>query len=1848
MSEPLQTRLSAIHKKRAGDVIPDSELADIPAAIPPNVDTSLDELKLFSTRVQNALLRQGVVTLRLLLMHTPALLQKNVRHLGRRGVAEIEAVLQQWNWTLPLEVDESYVSLIRLITAVLWQAPYPLTLSVLAEKVDFFNQDRAKTNWSAGAVAMGAERHPYVEMLDNGKYQLEIRPVDVSPPLPTSYGDGKLSEISNQPCYEKLESSVIWNKEQAELSGKEPQLDFDLLKEFRLFSKRVTNALVRAGICTPRLLLMHTPDLLMREVKKLGTASVAEIEAELASCGWRLAEFADARYVTLIRLLTAVTYNVSYPLHLSTIVTKTTQNHGYFTQSDITQAIADHPYLVEVGDDFYQLAIRSVQSVDRDRTAPAVMQSDASIPAAQQNGETAKLQLDVLWSHWLGALNETAREALFLRYGVHGEKGLTLAEVGETLRMSRERVRQIEKKGLTRLGDRQRQPYWRPLRQLLAQGMQEAGGLLALDRWERILDENAVWKAEDPRPQLLPLLCAVLDDYHFLNRFNVATANYIKTEHLTQLDGILKKILRQHKQAGLSADELVQVARRQRPSNAPPDVYEPAFIIRATDFFERVGLGKNGRYFYLKQKKKTRHPAADTGWEGKPGTRLHEWEMKLRQQFEKIAWIGQLPLSEADFQELCRIIQVEAQEPNYFSKVMEGQPRLVPPAVFLTTMTLSARYAEQKPDEAVDEFWNPYLRAVWGVTYSQAFMARCRKRFVSVLPYLEKTFGFEFPQRSGGDVVTPVFRHALLPRYMQVDFADWLRKNWRRVLAVADTPELLAAHLQQERSLGLYYSHRLKQFITGKATAATAAALVANMAAAISLHINDGETIESISDLLSDTPIEQEVWRELAQVFLEAQKSQTTGSLRQTKPRLSWIWALDAEEIGLRVQNIILPADNGLEGEPDRLVWLESSSDDPLSAEIEKEVTPWRMQTGERIIQNVFFEEPDGAVNGQLVLLTDMDEEAMRLDLPPPLTGPVQFFRATQQGAYGVPVQPGQVRDGMWFVCAAQPLTFLDAENEPIEPDETLPVPYPLDGRFNWAAQFTLHLPVTVKQGAKKLLALKESGSAPAIARPVLTGEKPLAPLSRQVQPTFANTTVVLSIAYGGERLLKQASLWIQGQDGWRKQRPLSDLRQRGLAVLNETGLHIHLADLLPSRPNFYTVELRISLQPVFPAPLQFAVVPGLCVIPPEANRIYTPANPPQLELGGVDEAAVVRREGMAVELLGNGRQQITWTDLRHDPRFTLRFDKVDIPLAWQLPRFMAWLEPKPKRPFLTREELRQTTLHAVGTRNVVEQFTLFIPGQAGRRVISLRRGRYSAVIGHSQLSDMVRLADRPRVIVKAQVGANTWPLFTVRRRPQLRRARVEYDAAEQMVLFSTGLKEAWVGNGRFLAESLTNPFLPPAELGRVDALQDVHFLPAALPDGVYRLRVELDGAFLPLDEMSVRFTVGASPDDLAQTQRLIGEIRGGQIISPQLAEDFVLWWAEVAEAGAADLTPATLFQLATVPADSFTNFGANHLQKLWPPLVDLQAVQNQQAWIEEHGALPAWLLFSTPVFLKLNEHGWQLPVYPLRAMQKGRWGQGYARWRLSPAEGSPKMPVFVQWRPASGALVHMEAGLPDSVPDNDWTAVDLLDSYGLYYCQRCGRLTGAKSFTLPDEIEQQHKHGRPQADLRDITVPKKHGGFDLMAELLIDRRGQPLLYAYKEHGIVYPMPETYYPEPSLPAANPIEQADKRIPLMALIREIKRRGLDGGRLPLWDSAARVLNVWRSKKTVGPLGQAALALGVLLRTAAYHRRQFYTLLKDSHLSQRDCQTLLSGFYEDAPHHTAWGLTWAELLHLHSLD
>ena len=862
---------------------------------------------------------------------------------------------------------------------------------------------------------------------------------------------------------------------------------------------------------------------------------------------------------------------------------------------------------------------------------------------------------------------------------------------------------------------------------------------------------------------------------------------------------------------------------------------------------------------------------------------------------------------------------------------------------------------------------------------------------------------------------------------------------------------------------------------------------------------------------------------------------------------MTWVWSLDEGELILRVQNIILSADNKLEGEPDRLVWVETVDSDPLTAAIEVEVTPWRMKTGERIIQDVFLAELDGPLTGFIVLLTDMDEIAARLSIPLCPTNPVQFFRPAQQGAYGIPVDPAQVSDGIWFVCAEQPLTFIDEDSGIVEPDGKCSVPYLLTERYNWAAQLTLNLPITVWQNGKELITLSYKSSQLDVGQPTLNGANPIRGLSSQVQPIFTDAQVVLTIPTNGERLLKQASLWVQGQDGWRWQKSLTELYQLGHVALIEDSLHCDFSHFLPLRPNFYTVELRISLQPLFSTPMRFAIVPGLQVKVPIYEQLYTPAKPFQLLLSGVDESAIVYTEAVSVDRRSDNFQQITWADLRHEPRLVLRFGKVIIPLAWSVPRFIAWLEPKPAKPQVALEDLRQITLHAVSAHTHIESFTLFLPEEKGRS-FPLRRGRYSIPIGQSQLYDMVRKPQGQRTQINIQVGTDTWVLCEV------------------------------------------------------------------------LLRADLPLAFIE-DAWQEHITVSHS------------------------AEDFLLQLIEMAEAGTTKFTPSILYRLATIPATVLDHFSARHLKRLWSTLAALKAVHNQSSWIETHGLLPAWILLPKPVILKTVDHGIPLRVHPIQVAQEGLTGKGYGRWRMSADDNAPKEMVYVQWQPISGIQVHVEAGLPEVTP-NDWTEIELLDTYGLYYCGRCTRLTGVRSFTLPDTITKTHFHGRDTVDLRDITKAEEHGGYRLLAECFSDRREELLIDIFEKFEITLPAPADHLPEPLSTIDDLFLQAAIRTQFVSLIQEVTQYGADREESSPWASATRLLNYLNSDKTGGELRQAALALSMVLRLAAYDGLEFRKLLTKVELSEVDIQSLLAELHRISAAHLQWGLTWAELLIIHS--
>lgn len=1281
---------------------------------------------------------------------------------------------------------------------------------------------------------------------------------------------------------------------------------------------------------------------------------------------------------------------------------------------------------------------------------------------------------------------------------------------------------------------------------------------------------------------------------------------------------------------------------RPLPVDAPPALRDPSLRNKAISVFEGSDRLRDGRY-RLRRKRRThaQTPVATARWLGKPGTELFAWEEKLRNQLERVAWVGQIALSVEEFDKLCAAIQAEARAPHYFTKAMCGQPRLVPAAVFVTTMVFAARYSQQD----ADEFWVPYLRTVWNVDYTQAFMARCRHRFASAVAELEQVSNLAFPRVSGGDLVAPVYRHALLPRYVQDDFARWMRSKWRNILPLADAPALLIPELQQDSSL-TNLPQRLRAFILSKNSRETAADLIADMAGAISLHINQGESIDNIAKRLAATPIKQELWAEIAQEFAQSDGRVTT-SLSMSKPRVQWIWDLQAGELVLRVQNLVVGAAGGWEGEPHRLVWVESLHDDPNQAEIQVEVTPWRMQSGERVIQEVILAQPNGPLDGQLVLLTDMDEPVQTLPIPPRPSDLVQFFRLTQQNAFGLPVENDEVGSGTWLVCTNGPVRFYNADDELLEPDRSLPVPYPLDAAYRWAAQVTLTLPATVHMdGTEDIdaysdepLRLEGRRASNTAALPVLGGDMPVAGLVAQFQATYASTAVTLTFEEDGARIAKQTTLWIQGQDGWRWYRSMMTLIEDGQAMLDGDTLTVHLGRVLPRQAGAYTLDVRASLQSLLPMPLSFAVVPELHVELPAPQPLYSPAHPFEVILRGLIESDIVPRLDVKVTTQKDGSLRVLWSDLRNDPRLLLRFSKTEIPLGWSPPRAMAWLEPVPRGRFLTLDELRDTTLHVV-TKGISERECALSLSEGGTRRYALHHGCATVAVAQDQLHAMVRMARQPHLSINVHIGSATWTLCDIR--PTLSQVRVVYDEISARIQLDTDLRQEWPGDFCFLAESRSNPFAPLVELGRRDHLSAQHTLSSSLSPGNYRLVIQLDGAALELNEQATRFDVGGQVETQARSDALIGEIRSGQLISGELAEDFVLSWAELAEKGETHLTPSTLYQLAAMPARALENFQPNHLESLWPVLAAVRNVQDEDAWLHAHGLLPAWILLPNPLVFCTLQHRFEWPVYPLVAARRGLAGKGYGIWSIS---GS-SVQVYVEWRSVSATHVHVEAGIPGEPPLR-WEEMELVDTSSLYYCAHCGRLVGQKGVPYPsDETRQMHRHGHAEDNLRDINVAEEHGGHRLIVGCFDGRGGRSLLRIYDEYEVCYPTAESYLPEPPLLQAPPSLPATVQRAFGALAAGVVRYGDSSEEASPWAGAARLLMFSGETKSVSDLGQAALALGVLLRTAAYHPHRYQRLLQRSALTPATVQNLLAELNQSAAAHLHWGMTWAELLMLHS--
>lgn len=165
--------------------------------------------------------------------------------------------------------------------------------------------------------------------------------------------------------------------------------------------------------------------------------------------------------------------------------------------------------------------------------------------------ELANITCETLVTQWLEVLStEREKQVLLWRYGIENNP-ITLQEIGGQLAITRERVRQIEKKALRTLKTRYKgngQKLLRSILNYLIHVFREYGGLLSESELETAITENDLVRVGNVRlVGFLILICEIDNRFQHLKRHRI----FLLAEHLEDVTSLIVRI-----QAQL--DELVK------------------------------------------------------------------------------------------------------------------------------------------------------------------------------------------------------------------------------------------------------------------------------------------------------------------------------------------------------------------------------------------------------------------------------------------------------------------------------------------------------------------------------------------------------------------------------------------------------------------------------------------------------------------------------------------------------------------------------------------------------------------------------------------------------------------------------------------------------------------------------------------------------------------------------------------------------------------------------------------------------------------------------------------------------------------------------------------------------------------------------------------------------------------------------------------------------------------------------------------------------------------------------------------------------------------------------------------
>jgi hypothetical protein len=1214
------------------------------------------------------------------------------------------------------------------------------------------------------------------------------------------------------------------------------------------------------------------------------------------------------------------------------------------------------------------------------------------------------------------------------------------------------------------------------------------------------------------------------------------------------------------------------------------------------------------------------------------------FEIFLLNIINRYHFIGEVPFGRKSFEYICDLIQ------KCYIKNNRTRITQVPPVLYVASMVFCARYSE----EEARNFWKPYARIVWRKELSQHFQNASRRHFVDCKEFLQKRYDFAFPIINTGDVVRPVYHQAVIPYYLQSNFAEWLVDRFEKILEFSI--DALPTVLSEEKSLD-YVPPRLRNFVQQTETSDTAAKLIQQMAKAIKLF-QTTEQFEAVNSVMS-SPIERSLWREIYQELIEKQLQLET--IRKYTPKLEWVWDLEQNDLHLKLSQVRSSKDE----KPNLIVWAEKESKDLRNEEILLDIHPWQLSNGDWELEPEIITDK-GDPNGKIYVLSEEydfekslesqdDHVIVEKDLPEINEDTVFFFISTNRSVARMKEKINI--NGDWIVLSKDHIEIMD-QDKSIHAYEDLYIPALLrESGYQFARKYSITLPV-ILQTQNKEIEFKEPQST-FVVQAELLGKNRITGLSNNVQPIFQTPNVILQLdAEFTEAEL--ARTWVSIHKGgmFLNSVSLTELQKRKL-IFKRDRYFITLKDFI-NEPGSYSVNILYDLQLLLEENLRFAYLPNVTISGPDPNICYSPAHPLKITLSDVDKSRVKTGIEEKVKFDQNDEGiQLLWRELRHsEVRFSIQWEGNNINFSWEINRVTAWIDGGGDKNNIIAGQEDNVILNARG--NSKEEIVWFIRDTDHRRRLNLDfQGLYRKGLNQSALRDLLKISALIQSHVAIKIRDHTWDVFTYNKIPSLKIKSVSYEKPHLTIQLSQSERL----RGDFIIQIRdTDKPISPLTISKVDFLEEKSQFKVDLVPGKYQIEILLGNEIL------------AASQEIIVSEKII------EVVHPPKRNILITKGEE--------FTALILYEALSSSRKAIQEIQENKQSNLISILKQLVIINRRDTWVTKDKwdeglkrLLPSWAVLKYPLRFQTQLHRKIFHIFPQQVVFGAKAGKGYMAAKL----GLDPVKIYAAWNTDfDNNKTSLWLKFPQLESIERFCELDEYDLWPGYQCIDCGIIVGSRRGTylqLSPQTVKLHMHNKSRS-IQDqfINVDDKpiEGQVSQYQEKILSHCYWPNevvgenFFNDLDSGKMRPLqgdmnipldvfkPTDYYiaiSEASQNYKNPnfqisIKQIIGKEQLFNDIKDLVVEKKD--EVPAFSAALRLEQQILSGKQLYLLPKYVLLLSTLLRLKAYNPQIYEEFIARDNEIENEIVSLTFQAMKSCPKLLEWSIAWTEIFFNHAIS